>query len=128
MSDDPFLDVGAAAAAAAGGETDEDTGLSIIPNSACIQCHGSGVTRMLTTRVPYFREIIVCSFECDDTENCGFTNNEVTFGGELQPKGVHFELEVDGLRELRHGFEGVYCGGTKAGRCPREAMGWAQRV
>lgn len=54
-------------------------------------CGGSGDTRMMTTKIPFFREIIICSFECDD---CRSTNNEVTFGGEIQEKGIRYTLEV----------------------------------
>jgi zinc finger protein len=44
----------------------------------------SGVTVMLPTKVPLFREIIVMSFYC---QNCNFRNTEVNFGGELQERG-----------------------------------------
>lgn len=37
-------------------------------------CHESGVTRMILTKIPFFREVIVSSFECD---TCGWSNNEV---------------------------------------------------
>lgn len=39
-----------------------------------MECGGTGGTRMLTTKIPFFREIIICSFECD---SCHSTNNEV---------------------------------------------------
>jgi len=65
--------------------------LSVIKGSLCMACGESGDTRMMTTKIPFFREIIVCSFECD---SCGDTNNEVTFGGEIQEKGVKFVLQV----------------------------------
>eukprot|EP00615_Pteridomonas_danica_P018809 CAMPEP_0114381034 /NCGR_PEP_ID=MMETSP0102-20121206/3218_1 /TAXON_ID=38822 ORGANISM="Pteridomonas danica, Strain PT" /NCGR_SAMPLE_ID=MMETSP0102 /ASSEMBLY_ACC=CAM_ASM_000212 /LENGTH=657 /DNA_ID=CAMNT_0001536457 /DNA_START=78 /DNA_END=2052 /DNA_ORIENTATION=+ len=72
-------------------EDEEFDGMSIIPGSLCMQCGESGDTRMMTTKIPFFREIIVCSFECD---SCGSCNNEVTFGGEIQEKGVRYELVV----------------------------------
>jgi hypothetical protein len=71
--------------------------LSIIKGSMCMACGESGDTRMMTTKIPFFREIIVCSFECDA---CGDTNNEVTFGGEIQEKGVRFVLDVRGDADL----------------------------
>lgn len=37
--------------------------------SLCMNCHKNGVTRMLLTRIPYFREVIIMSFECP---HCGF--------------------------------------------------------
>lgn len=36
---------------------------------------------MLLTSIPYFREIIVMSFECND---CGARNNEVQSAGRIQ--------------------------------------------
>lgn len=69
----------------------------MIPGSLCMACGESGDTRMLTTKIPFFREIIVCSFEC---ETCGDTNNEVTFGGEIQEKGIRYTLEVKDKSDL----------------------------
>ena len=40
-----------------------------------------GVTRMLLTSIPFFREVIVMSFRC---EHCGNTNNEITSGGAIR--------------------------------------------
>jgi zinc finger protein len=55
-------------------------------------CGESGETRMMTTTIPFFREIIVCSFECT---TCGEKNNEVIFGGALQERGIRYVLEVN---------------------------------
>ncbi|CAM9328873.1 unnamed protein product [Ectocarpus sp. 12 AP-2014] len=52
---------------------------------------------MLTTKIPFFREVILSSFECDD---CHWRNNEVVFGGELQEKGCTFELTVNNAEDL----------------------------
>jgi len=71
--------------------------LTIIPGSLCMECGESGETRMMTTKIPFFREIIVCSFVCD---SCGSENNEVTFGGEIQEKGVRFTLLVKDKKDL----------------------------
>ena len=37
-----------------------------------------GMTRLLLTKIPFYREIILMSFEC---EHCGFKNNEVQTAG-----------------------------------------------
>lgn len=50
-------------------------GLDEIKDSMCMVCGGNGTTRMLTTKIPFFREIILSSFECDE---CQWTNNEVS--------------------------------------------------
>ena len=52
---------------------------------------------MMTTKIPFFREVILCSFECD---TCGDTNNEVTFGGEIQEKGIKYELRIESSEDL----------------------------
>ena len=45
-----------------------------VPGSLCMACGESGLTRMIMTKIPFFREVIVSSFECD---SCGWANNEV---------------------------------------------------
>lgn len=59
--------------------------------SLCMNCHDDGTTKLLLTMIPYFREVILMSFEC---EHCGFKNSEVQFGGKVQEKGAKVELEV----------------------------------
>lgn len=59
--------------------------------SRCPRCEADGVTRLMITSIPHFKEIIVSSFEC---ESCGEKNNEVTFGGAFGAKKVRYELQV----------------------------------
>lgn len=56
-----------------------------------MNCHENGTTRFLFTKIPFFREIIISSFQCD---HCGFRNNEASFGGQLADFGVRYELKV----------------------------------
>lgn len=49
--------------------------------SLCMQCHEQGVTRLLLTSIPFFREIIVMSFRC---EHCGWQNNEIQSAGTIR--------------------------------------------
>ncbi|XP_057300866.1 zinc finger protein ZPR1-like [Hydractinia symbiolongicarpus] len=60
--------------------------------SLCMQCHESGTTRLLLTKIPYFKEIIIMSFECP---HCHFRDNEVKPGSVIQEKGVRFTLKVN---------------------------------
>ena len=46
---------------------------------------------MLLTKIPYFREIILMSFSCDQ---CGFTNTEVQSAGQIQERGAKYTLKV----------------------------------
>ena len=47
--------------------------LNII-ESLCMNCEENGQTRLLFTKIPFFREIIISSFDC---EHCNSSNNEV---------------------------------------------------
>ena len=53
-----------------------------------------GLTRLLLTRIPYFREIILMSFYCD---NCHFKNTEIQSAGEIQERGAKHTLKLDNL-------------------------------
>lgn len=74
-----------------------DDGMTVIPGSLCMACEGSGVTRMMMTKIPHFREVIVSSFECDD---CGERNTEVQFGGEIQIRGCRYKVEIGSMEDL----------------------------
>ncbi|KUI62110.1 Zinc finger protein zpr1 [Cytospora mali] len=56
-----------------------------------------GMTRLLLTKIPYFREVIIMSFSCD---HCGFHNNEIQAAGSVQPKGTHYELRLTALPDF----------------------------
>ncbi|KAK4685358.1 zinc finger protein, partial [Tremellales sp. Uapishka_1] len=59
--------------------------------SLCMRCHEQGVTRMLLTTIPYFKEIIVSSFRCD---SCGYRDTEITSAGEIQPKACNYTVHL----------------------------------
>ncbi|KAI0352359.1 zf-ZPR1-domain-containing protein [Trametes cingulata] len=65
--------------------------------SLCMRCEQQGVTRLLLTSIPYFREIIVMSFRC---EHCGFSNNEVQSAGSIRPEGTVYTVRVLGREDL----------------------------
>ncbi|KAL5111788.1 Zinc finger protein ZPR1 [Taenia crassiceps] len=65
--------------------------------SLCLNCHMDGTTRLLITRIPFFREIVVSSFEC---ENCGFSNRSVDPAAPIQAKGKKFTLDVRCTKDL----------------------------
>jgi zinc finger protein len=93
---------GAGGAPAASGEaggaegvTDMTDNVTVIP-SLCMACHETGVTRILLTRIPFFRDVILMAFEC---EECGYRNSEVQ-SAEVQEKGCLFEATVRTQRDL----------------------------
>lgn len=65
--------------------------------SLCMNCRENGTTKLLLTLIPYFREVILMSFEC---EHCGFKNSEVQFGGKVQEQGAKIELNVTDSEDL----------------------------
>lgn len=50
------------------------------------------MTRILLLRVPFFRDIILESFEC---EHCNFKDNSMKSAGQIQEKGSKYTLEVE---------------------------------
>lgn len=65
--------------------------------SLCMECHEEGVTRMLLTYIPYFREVIVVSFSCP---HCGNRNNEIQSAGQIQEKGCLYTVHVTNPADL----------------------------
>jgi zinc finger protein len=81
---------------AQGMSTADWNGIDIM-KSLCMNCGEEGETRMMLHKIPYFRELIIASFYC---EACGERNNEVTFGGEIQPQGCVYELKVTKAEDM----------------------------
>lgn len=65
--------------------------------SLCLQCRKNGTTRLLLTKIPFYKEVVVMSFRC---ENCGWQNNELQPAATVQPMGVRFELQVRTKEDL----------------------------
>ena len=59
---------------------------------------------MLLTRIPFFKDVIIMSFEC---QHCGYTNNEVQSAGKVQDKGCVIKLEVSSP-EVQHSLQVAY--------------------
>ncbi|KAK5165192.1 nucleolar zinc-finger protein [Saxophila tyrrhenica] len=66
--------------------------------SLCMNCHEDGITRLLLTRIPFFREIVIMSFSCT---HCGFQNNEIQSAGSIQEKGAKYALRVESEADLQ---------------------------
>jgi zinc finger protein len=65
--------------------------------SLCMNCHEEGLTRMLLTKIPYFSEVIIMSFECP---HCGFKNSELQPAGEIQLKGSKYVLKIENKEDF----------------------------
>jgi len=66
--------------------------------SLCMNCHKDGITKLLLTRIPFFREIVIMSFDCP---HCGCHNSEVQPAGEIQQQGHKFTFKVETLDDLQ---------------------------
>uniref|UniRef100_A0A3Q1BMS8 Zinc finger ZPR1-type domain-containing protein n=1 Tax=Amphiprion ocellaris TaxID=80972 RepID=A0A3Q1BMS8_AMPOC len=58
--------------------------------SLCMNCYQNGTTRLLLTKIPFFKEIIVSSFSC---ANCSWSNTEIQSAGRIQEQGVCYTLK-----------------------------------
>uniref|UniRef100_A0A8V5H660 Zinc finger protein ZPR1 n=1 Tax=Melopsittacus undulatus TaxID=13146 RepID=A0A8V5H660_MELUD len=65
--------------------------------SLCMKCFCSGVTRLLLTRIPFFREVIVSSFTCG---SCSWANTEIQAAGRIQERGVRYSLTVSSRQDM----------------------------
>jgi zinc finger protein len=65
--------------------------------SLCMNCHEEGLTRMLLTKIPYFSEVIIMSFECP---HCGFKNSELQPAGDIQLKGSKYVLKIENKEDF----------------------------
>ncbi|KAI9888823.1 MAG: nucleolar zinc-finger protein [Vezdaea aestivalis] len=72
-------------------DADEDVRIGDEIESLCMNCEENGITRLLLTKIPYFREVIIMSFYCP---HCHFKNSEVQSAGEIQERGCKSTLKL----------------------------------
>lgn len=65
--------------------------------SLCMNCYANGTTRLLLTKIPFYKDVILMSFTCDE---CGFQNNEIQSGAPIAEKGMQIKLNVSSERDL----------------------------
>ncbi|XP_070701301.1 zinc finger protein ZPR1 [Pempheris klunzingeri] len=65
--------------------------------SLCMNCHQNGTTRLLLTKIPFFKEIIVSSFSCP---HCSWSNTEIQSAGRIQDQGICYTLTVKSKQDL----------------------------
>ncbi|KAG0127006.1 putative zinc finger protein (zpr1) [Tuber indicum] len=105
---DLFQDIGTKVESVAGGaaglvENDEDqTNIEepqVVDNieSLCMNCHEQGTTRLLLTRIPFFREVVIMSFDCP---HCHFRSNEIQSAGVIQERGCVYTFTVESKLDL----------------------------
>ncbi|ANZ76283.1 BA75_04036T0 [Komagataella pastoris] len=65
--------------------------------SLCMKCGKDGVTRLLLTSIPFFREVVIMSFECS---HCGFKNSEMQPASKIQEKGCRYMLKIENVKDF----------------------------
>merc|ERR1712212_834939 len=65
--------------------------------SMCMSCEENGTTRLLLTKIPFFRDVIIMAFTCP---HCGYRDNQIKPGGDIQEKGVKITFKVDGAKMM----------------------------
>ncbi|KAK2873905.1 hypothetical protein FQN49_002016 [Arthroderma sp. PD_2] len=77
-------------------QDEEDFGLTDV-ESMCMNCHKNGSTKFLLIKIPFFRDVLLESFDCP---HCGFKNNSIKAAGEIQERGTHYTLEIHDKRDF----------------------------
>lgn len=77
-------------------DIDPDNPVTEIP-SLCMNCHEQGITRLLLTRIPHFRDIILMAFECP---HCGLQNNEIQSAGAVAEKGLIQVCRIEDSKDM----------------------------
>lgn len=62
-----------------------------------MNCHETGITRVLLTKIPYYKEVVLTSFSCD---HCGYQNNEIQSGAPVSDKGLRITLNVKSVADF----------------------------
>jgi ZPR1 zinc finger protein len=74
----------------------EAEGEITVLKSLCMSCEEQGTTRLLLTRIPFFRDVILMAFECP---HCGFRSSEVQ-SAEVQSRGCCFTVTLTTKKDL----------------------------
>ncbi|CCG82163.1 Zinc finger protein zpr1 [Taphrina deformans PYCC 5710] len=75
--------------------------------SLCMNCEENGTTKLLLTVIPFFKEVILMSFECP---HCGLKNSEIQSAGQIQEKACRYKLRVNSKTDMdRQIVKSEYC-------------------
>lgn len=89
---------------------DADDFLPTEIESMCMNCHQNGMTRLLLTRIPFFKEIIVSSFRCS---HCHWSDTEIQSAGVIQDQGVCYTLRIKTKKDLNREVVKADCATTR---------------
>jgi len=66
--------------------------------SLCMNCHKQGVTRLLLTSIPFYKDVVLMSFSCP---HCHYRSSEVQPGGAIAPQGIDLTLTASAAADLQ---------------------------
>jgi len=66
-------------------------------DGTCSSCSSALKTLMKKVNIPYFKDILIMSTNCD---SCGYRDNEVKSGSAIPPKGKKLTLRVEDAEDL----------------------------
>jgi len=69
--------------------------------SLCMNCYEKGHTRLLLIRIPYYKDVILSSFECD---SCHIKNNDVQPAQRVESYGILINVHVLNNVDLNRQF------------------------
>jgi zinc finger protein len=75
---------------------EKDVGVTEI-ESLCMECERNGMTRLLLTKIPMFKEVVVSSFQC---LHCGASNSSIQSGAAIEDRGVKYTFRVQEIEHL----------------------------
>uniref|UniRef100_A0A8D2IWL0 ZPR1 zinc finger n=1 Tax=Varanus komodoensis TaxID=61221 RepID=A0A8D2IWL0_VARKO len=92
--------------------------------SLCMACYRQGVTRLLLTRIPFFKEIIVSSFTCS---SCNWSNSEIQSAGRIQDQGVCYTLSVRNRQDMNREVVKTDCATARVPELDFEIPAFSQK-
>ncbi|KAG9019094.1 nucleolar zinc-finger protein [Tulasnella sp. 427] len=75
---------------------DENGEVYIFPGT-CSSCHAPCDTKMKKVVIPYFKDILIMSTNCD---RCGYRDNEIKSGSAISEQGKRITLKVEDTEDL----------------------------
>ena len=65
--------------------------------SLCMSCYEQGETKLLLTKIPHYKDVVVSSFNCP---HCFYANTEIQSCEGPRDRGVTFDVSVNDLKDL----------------------------
>merc|ERR1711912_68067 len=75
--------------------------------SVCMKCYENGTTKILLTKIPFLREVVISSFSCP---HCGHRDNEIMNASSIQDNGIKMTFKMNEKRDLQRNIvRSQYC-------------------